>query len=207
MNKLLGALIYEIDEWFRYFFVDQCPGRIGTLVRRKYWQRRFKECGRVRIGVRCVISDPQYISLGNNINIMDGVRLYAELNGPISIGNNATINSNAYIDAHNGGEIVIGNNVAIGPNVILRASNHKTDQLDKLVRLQGHTGGKIEVEDDVWLAANVVVLPGVKIGKCSVVAAGAIVNRNIPENVLAGGVPVNIIKENYRKPGGDLKTE
>lgn len=101
-------------------------------------------------------------------------------------------NQNVLIDACSG-FIKLGNNVIIGPNSVLRAANHIFTDLDKPIRYQGHSGGKIIIEDDCWLGANVIVLKDVTVGKGSVIGAGAIVTKDIPPLSIAVGVPARVI--------------
>lgn len=119
--------------------------------------------------------------------------VYAHNGGFVRIGNWVSVNTNVQIGAADSGEIIIGNDVLIGPNVVIRASNHVYDRVDIPIREQGHSGGKIVIEDDVWIAANAVVLPDVVIGKVAVVAAGAVVTSDVPPYQIVGGVPSKII--------------
>ena len=64
-----------------------------------------------------------------------------------------------------------------------------------MIKEQGSTSKGIIIEDNVWIAANVTILDGCKIGQGSIVAAGAVVNKDIPPKSIAGGVPARIIKE------------
>ena len=121
--------------------------------------------------------------------------------GKISVGNNLSLNHNVTIDASDGGELIIGNNVAIGMNSVLRASNHD------YIRMSGHIPGKIIIGDNVWIAANCVIVPNVEIGSGSVIGAGSIVTKNIPENVVAVGNPCKPIKEIIRKTEPDIEIE
>ena len=84
-----------------------------------------------------------------------------------------------YIQAING--IVIGNNVWIAPGVQIVSADHDLYE--------------IEIGDNCWLAANVVILPGVKLGNHVVVAAGAVVTKSFPDDCLIGGVPAKLIKK------------
>lgn len=88
--------------------------------------------------------------------------------------------------------INIGDNVFIGPNCGLYTANHP---LEIAARNSGiEQALPIEIGDNVWLGANVVVLPGVKIGSGTVISAGSVVTKDIPENVLAVGTPAKVIK-------------
>lgn len=113
--------------------------------------------------------------------------------GEIRIGDNCGMNTNVQIGS-SGGKIVIGNNVLLGPNVVLRAADHGIVRAG-LIRNQTHSGGEIIIEDDVWIAANVVVLKNVRLGKGCVVAAGAVVNKDVEPYSIVAGVPARKISE------------
>ena len=83
----------------------------------------------------------------------------------------------------------------IGPFCHILSGNHRFDRRDIPVRKQGHDIAPVAIEDDVWLGTHVVVLPGVTIGKGAIVAAGAVVNKDIPAYEIWGGVPAKFIKE------------
>ena len=90
-------------------------------------------------------------------------------------------------------EIYVGNNVMFAPNVTLTTANHPIEP--ELRRKGSQYAKKIFIKDNVWLGANVVVLPGVTIGENSVIGAGAIVSRSIPANVVAMGIPARVVRE------------
>lgn len=100
------------------------------------------------------------------------------------------------------GKIFIGNDVMIGPNVSLLCTNHPliAQERARMRYPDGHVSmsefaGEIHIEDDVWLAANVVVIDGVTIGRGAVIGAGSVVTRDIPAGWLAAGVPARPIRE------------
>ena len=104
----------------------------------------------------------------------------------IFIGNNFTGNFNLTIlDIK---EVYIGDNVMIGPNTTITLSPKKRRE---------HLGqaSEIRIGNDVWLGANVTILPGVSIGDNVVVGAGAVVTKDIPDNSLAVGVPARVMKK------------
>jgi acetyltransferase-like isoleucine patch superfamily enzyme len=102
------------------------------------------------------------------------------------------------LNADIGGKIFISKNCLIGPRVTFRTANHNFEDISKSKQAQGHTSKDIYVGKNVWIGANVTVLPGVNIGDNSVIGAGAVVTKNVPENSLAVGVPA-VVKKNLAK--------
>ena len=109
----------------------------------------------------------------------------------IHIGNNFTANFNLTILDIN--EVHIGDNVMIDPNVTITTVGHPLSPKKR----RDHIGQakKIIIGNDIWLGANVTILPGVTIGDNVVVGAGAVVTKDIPDNSLALGVPAKVVKE------------
>lgn len=109
----------------------------------------------------------------------------------IHIGNNFTGNFNLTIlDIK---EVHIGDNVMIGPNTTITTVGHPLSTKGRRNHLA--KGEEIRIGNDVWLGANVTVLPGVSIGDNVVVGAGAVVTKDIPDNSLALGVPARVVRE------------
>ena len=92
------------------------------------------------------------------------------------------------------GPVTIGNNVNLAQNITVTALNHNYSDPDILIDKQGFTTSAIKISDDVWIGANAVILPGVTIGRHSVIAAGAVVTRDVLPNSLVAGVPAVIKK-------------
>jgi len=88
--------------------------------------------------------------------------------------------------------VIMGNHVMIGPNVGLYTVNHPLTAAGRRQSLA--KAAPIKIGNDVWLAGSVTVLPGVTIGNNVVVAAGAVVTHDVPDNCLVGGVPAKVIK-------------
>lgn len=93
------------------------------------------------------------------------------------------------------GPVKVGNDVRIAQNVVLSGLNHKYEDDSVPISEQGVTTNRIIVEDETWIAANCVILPGVTIGKHSVVSAGSIVRRNVPAYSVVSGNPAKVIKK------------
>jgi acetyltransferase-like isoleucine patch superfamily enzyme len=114
----------------------------------------------------------------------------------IDIGKRVVIRANTIIMANDLASIRIGNDVLIGSGAHFYASNHRFDQRDTLIADQGHSPSEdIVVEDDVWIGANAIILPGVRVGRHSVVAAGSVVVKSIEPFSLYAGVPARKIKD------------
>lgn len=108
----------------------------------------------------------------------------------IFIGNNFTGNFNLTIlDIR---EVWIGDNVMIGPNTLITTVGHPLTPMGR----RKHLGiaKPIRIGNDVWIGGNVTILPGITIGNNVVVAAGAVVTKDIPDNTLVGGVPAKFIR-------------
>jgi acetyltransferase-like isoleucine patch superfamily enzyme len=93
----------------------------------------------------------------------------------------------SYFNGLNG--IDFGDNVWIGPGVRVISANHDIYQYDKHVSAE-----RIKIGSNVWIGANAIILPGVSIGNGTVLGAGAVVTKSLPENVVAVGNPARIIK-------------
>lgn len=169
-------------------------------------------------GNNIVIRHSKKIILGNNVIIDDNVLLDAKgsENSGITLKDDVFIGRNSIISCK-GGEIILeeranvgfnceifsSNKVVIGKDNLIAAytyvvggGNYKLERTDIPINQQPDFEGKggVITEEDVWLAAHVVLLDGTKIGKGSVVAAGAVVSGEIPPYSIAGGVPAKVIK-------------
>jgi len=92
------------------------------------------------------------------------------------------------------GPVKIGNHVNLAQGITVTALNHNFDDTEKRIDEQGVSTNPVTIEDDVWIGANAVILPGVTIGNHCVVAAGAVVTKDVPPHSLVAGVPAKVIK-------------
>ena len=92
------------------------------------------------------------------------------------------------------GPVTIGSHVNLAQGITVTALNHNFENTNERIDLQGVTTKQVVINNDVWIGANAVILPGVTIGRHAVVAAGAVVTTDVPENTVVGGVPAKIIK-------------
>lgn len=93
------------------------------------------------------------------------------------------------------GPVRIGNNVNLAQGITVTALNHNFEDASRRIDEQGISTKPVVIGDDVWIGANAVILPGVTIGRHVVVAAGAVVTKDVPDNCVVGGVPAKVIKE------------
>jgi len=132
-------------------------------------------------------------SIGSN-TLMVGTPTFVGMPGiysRISIGNNSKISYDCLFDIS--GKIIIKDRVSIGPQTTIITGGHEIGTANN--RLGAFSPGNVEIEDGVWIGARATILPGVKIGKGVVVAAGSVVTKDVPDDVLVGGVPAKVIKK------------
>ena len=92
------------------------------------------------------------------------------------------------------GPVTIGSHVNLAQGITVTALNHNFANKNLRIDEQGVSTNPVTIGDDIWIGANAVILPGVKIGNHSVVAAGAVVTKDVPPHTLVSGVPAKIIK-------------
>jgi acetyltransferase-like isoleucine patch superfamily enzyme len=161
--------------------------------------RKFKSCGRhSRIGLNSKITNAEKIKIGSNVTIGRSVWLNAK-NDTENQGSKICIGDGTYIGSYvqiNGWESVcIDNNVLIADRVVITDAGHLYKNTNIPVIKQGDCfKGAIKILEGSWIGAGAVILPGVTIGKNSVVAANSLVRKSIPDNCVAGGIPAKIIK-------------
>ena len=113
---------------------------------------------------------------------------YTDCGKNLTIGKHVFLNSGCKFQDQGG--ITIEDGTQIGHNVVLATLNHSLDPAHR----KDVIPAPIHIGRDVWIGANAVILPGVTIGDGAVIAAGAVVTKDVPENTVAGGVPARVIK-------------
>lgn len=93
------------------------------------------------------------------------------------------------------GPVCIGSHVNLAQGITVTALNHNFEDITQRIDQQGITTKPIVIGDDVWIGANSVILPGVTLGSHVIVAAGAVVTKDIPDNCVVAGVPAKVIKQ------------
>jgi acetyltransferase-like isoleucine patch superfamily enzyme len=134
------------------------------------------------------------LSVGERSTIAAG----CVLRGEVSIGAHTSLNAGASTI----GRVTIGSGVRIATGAVLVGENHRFDDPDVPIALQGLSSEGVVVEDDVWIGANVTVVDGVLIGAHSVIGAGAVVTRDVPAWSVVGGVPARVLRTRQHPEAG-----
>lgn len=148
------------------------------------------------------------ISLGRNVTLARGATLVctgviAELGEGIVIGDRSAVGAGSFLGGQGG--IRVGSDVIMGPGVRVFSENHDSDDVDRPIRVQGQTRAAVTIEDDCWIGAGAILLAGVTLGRGTVVAAGAVVTRSVPEYSIAAGVPARVLRS--RRPEAAVPPE
>jgi maltose O-acetyltransferase len=170
MKEIIGRTLYNL-------IAKHLPCSYSRLSLGSIYIRRF--CGKLMLK-----------KFGENINIEKG----AVFSSSVEIGDNSGIGIRASI----GGKVVFGSNVMMGPDCIIYTINHAFDRIDIPMCQQGVDEERpVIIGDDVWIGGRVTILPGVKVGNGSILAASAVVTKDVPDYAIVGGNPAKVLK--YRK--------
>ena len=141
-------------------------------------------------------------SCGKNVVLAPGIQLMGAKN--IHIGNYVSINSGALIMCTRA-KVIINDHVMFGPNVTILTGSHRTDLIGRLMdsvredEKIPENDQDIVFEGDNWICARSVIIKGVTIGRGAIVAAGAVVTKDVPPYSLVGGVPAKVIKMRFNE--------
>lgn len=128
--------------------------------------------------------------IGNGSSIHMGLTLYNPQN--ISIGEDSVVGENAVLDGRD--KLIIGNHVALATNVLIYNSQHEIND-----EFFSPSTAPVIIEDYAFIGPRVIIQPGVKIGRGAIIAAGAVVVKDVPSYAVVGGVPANVIGERKLK--------
>ena len=174
---LLGDVLFLICNVLYYGVARHLP-----------YSPRPYSCGARRI--RYEICRHMFRSCGEGVNVEHGALINSGRD--IDIGDRSGIGPNAFIS----GPLIIGRDVIMGPNCTFLSINRDTRQVSVPMIDQGFRPARPPViEDDVWIGANVTVLPGRRIGTGSIVGAGSVVATDVPPLSVVAGNPARVIKE------------
>lgn len=170
-----SLLILEIEGWL-YWLVGSFPGAIGIILRNIVYSLFFeKKKGMIWVQPRVTIVESRKFQVGKNCGI----------------------NTGTYINAKGG--IIFGDNVLVGSNVTISSGKHPIEGIEPPIFERPTEPVPITIEDDVWIGANAVIVPGITLRKGTVVGAGAIVTKDTEEYSVVAGVPAKIIRYRNEK--------
>lgn len=169
-------------------FTDECEGLPEERRRAKALMKEFNDTFPSEMNERIRLLKKIF---GQNPEFWIEPPFYFCYGTHITIGKGSYINVNcSFIDD---GMITIGEKVMIGPAVTIATVGHP---IDPLLREKGYMyADPVVLSDNCWIGANVVICPGVHIGRNAVIGAGSVVTKDIPDNVVAAGNPCNVIRE------------
>ena len=155
----------------------------------KQWMDKFNNAPREESETRTALLANMLGSMGKECYIEPP--FYCDHGFNIYIGDNFYANTGLIILDQC--PVKIGNNVMIGPRVGIYCATHPIDAFVRNTLLEG--GKPITIGNSVWIGGGVNICPGVSIGDNSIIGAGAVVTKDIPANVIAGGNPCRVIRE------------
>lgn len=193
MNFLRNTILYAVNLCLNLYLRSKKNICIGSNIRfKKAPLINVHKKATVQIGNNVLINSDNH---NYHLNMHSRCKIMADRPGAvIQIGNNCRIHGTC-IHAYQ--SIIIGNNCLIAANTQIMDGNAHNLSFSNTANRINTTGTvrPVVIEDNVWIGANVIVLPGVTIGNGSVIAAGSIVNKDIPPMVVASGNPAVVIKK------------
>ena len=169
------------------FFFSFLPRPVGLF----FWSLTRPFSGIFSVFIRYVLFSSKAGSAGKNIYFGSSVVMK---NTPrCKFGSNVSVHDFCYIDAIGG--LNIGNNVSIAHACSIITFNHSWSDRNAPIKYNQVNLADVFIDDDVWVGCGVRIMPGVKIGKRSIIAAGAVVTSDVPSGVIVAGVPAKIIKK------------
>jgi acetyltransferase-like isoleucine patch superfamily enzyme len=154
---------------------------------------QFRKLGEHVIFERGVwVFHPENIEIGSNVYVGHGAFLKGYYNSLMTIGDNTWIGQACFL--HAGGGLRVGNNIGIGPYVKILTHQHRGEERDKPIVFCDQEYKAVVLEDDCDLGVGTTILPGVTIGRGSIVGAGSVVTRDVEPYTIVAGVPARLIR-------------
>lgn len=174
--------------------LEYCAKIIGILPKsiRNILLKLFRNTGgKIGIAIRYILVKTLAKSCGNNVLIKPYVFLENIQN--ISFGNNVSVHPFCYLEGSGG--IDIGNDVSLAHNTSVLSVNHTWNNHDIPIKYNPIEHIPIKICDNVWIGCGCRLMAGITINSRSIIAAGAVVTKNVRENTIVGGVPAKEIKQ------------
>lgn len=143
-----------------------------------------------------LVFHPENISIGNNVYIGHNTILKGYYKNEMVIGDHTWIGQGCFL--HSGGGIEMGKAVGIGPMVKIITSVHREDEPSKTLIFSDFEFGKVAIDDGCDIGVGAIILPGVKIGKGSIIGAGSVVNKDVEPYSVVAGVPAKVLRNKKR---------
>lgn len=180
----------KLKRWLDYIIMNQRDARPRWYIRllAPLYQHRGRG-SKIYSSVRLDCPPYRRFFLGRQ-SVIESYCCINNAVGDVVIGNHTRIGIHNTII----GPVCIGNHVNLAQGITVTALNHNFEDVTKRIDEQGISTKPVIIGDDVWIGANAVVLPGVTIGRHCVVAAGAVVTKDVPDHSVVGGVPAKILK-------------
>lgn len=180
----------RLKRWLDYCIMNQRDARPRWFVRllAPFYQHRGRG-SKIYPSVRMDTPPYRRFWLGKR-SVVESYCCVNNAVGDVIIGDNSRIGIHSTII----GPVCIGNHVHLAQGITVTALNHNFADADRRIDAQGISTQPVVIGDDAWIGANAVILPGVTIGRHCVVAAGAVVTKDVPDNTMVGGVPAKVIK-------------
>ncbi len=185
----LGRKLYS-----RYSKVLQCCAKIIGLFPRDFrifLLHLFRNTGgKIGIAIRYILVKTLAKKCGQNVSIKQYVILENLEN--ISFGNNVSVHPFCYLEGYGG--IEIGNDVSLAHNTSILSVNHTWEDIGTPIKYNPIVGNFVKIDNDVWVGCGCRLMAGITIKSRSVVAAGAVVTKDVEPHTVVGGVPAKVIK-------------
>lgn len=181
----------KLKRWIDRFIMNQRDTRPRWYIRllAPLYQHRGRG-SKIYWSVRMDTPPYRKFSLGTK----SVIESYCCINNAVG---DVVIGDHTRIGIHNTiiGPVTIGNHVNLAQGITVTALNHNFKDTTLRIDEQGVSTNPVTIGDDVWIGANAVILPGVTIGRHVVVAAGAVVTKDVPDNCVVGGIPAKVLKD------------
>ena len=174
-----------------YLIMNQRDARPRWYIRllAPFYQRRGYG-SKIYLSARMDTPPYRQFSLGKH-SVIESFCCINNAVGDVLIGDNTRIGIHCTVI----GPVTIGSHVNLAQGITVTALNHNFEDAAKRIDEQGISTKPVVIGDDVWIGANAVILPGVTIGFHAVIAAGAVVTKDVPSHTLVAGVPAKVIKQ------------